>query len=226
MNTTHYTQKNILHFLAEIIGSASGRSSDVGLPVWLQQLGALLGVIALSPLLLAVYVLIKWESAGPVVFKQVRVGKHGRTFTLYKFRSMYMANDARYVDPATLASDRDGVCKKYFQDPRITRVGKFIRKYSIDELPQLWNVVRGDMVLVGPRPALPSEVAEYDFKAKRRLQVRPGLTGLWQVSGRADTTFEQQIALDSKYVAEKSLWMDLKILLLTLPAVVSAKGAY
>jgi lipopolysaccharide/colanic/teichoic acid biosynthesis glycosyltransferase len=139
---------------------------------------------------------------------------------------MYLNTDAKYIDPSQLQSDREGACKKLFKDPRITPLGRIIRKLSIDELPQLWNVVKGDMVLIGPRPALIDEVAVYSTLAMHRLQVNPGLTGLWQVSGRADTTFDEQIALDLRYIHEQSLSLDLKILLYTLPAVAFGKGAY
>jgi len=196
------------------------------LPYTLQRISALVGLLCISPLLLIVIALIRFESKGNALFMQTRVGENGKEFKLYKFRSMYQPGDKHYVDPDSLASDRDGVCKKFFNDPRITGIGKFIRKYSIDELPQLINVVKGDMVLIGPRPALPHEVAEYDQKALKRLLVKPGLTGLWQVSGRADTTFDEQIDLDIRYVEEHSLYMDLKILCLTVPAVLGAKGAY
>ena len=125
-----------------------------------------------------------------------------------------------------MSSDRDGVCKKFYNDPRITRVGKIIRKLSIDELPQLFNVVKGDMVLIGPRPHLVSEYKEYDRNILPRLYCRPGITGLWQVSGRADTTFEEQLNLDKTYVAQQSWWLDLKILFATIPTVITGKGAY
>lgn len=227
MNTYVESAQDYLRNLITLsLSTKSGFEINSGLPVIIQRLSAFLGVLLLSPILLLVYVSIRVESKGPVVFTQTRVGKNGKTFTLFKFRSMYMSYDRRYIDPNTMKSDRDGVCKKFFNDPRITRTGRFIRKFSIDELPQLWNVVRGDMVLVGPRPALPTEVAEYDFKAKKRLLVEPGLTGLWQVSGRADTTFEEQIDLDTRYVKEKTFWLDVKILFMTIPAVVFAKGAY
>ena len=145
---------------------------------------------------------------------------------MYKFRSMYQMDDPKYIDPATMKSDRDGVCNKYYNDPRITKVGRVIRKLSIDELPQLINVLKGDMVLIGPRPALPQETERYQWYMLERFNAKSGLTGLWQVSGRADTTFEQQIELDIQYVRERSLWLDLKIILITVPTVLLGKGAY
>lgn len=197
-----------------------------GIPVMLQRTVALLGLIMISPLIALTAILLKMESRGPVFFTQTRVGENGRHFTCYKIRSMYLATDPRYVDPATLSSDRDGVCKKFFNDPRITKVGKVIRKLSIDELPQLLNVVKGDMMLIGPRPHLMTEYQQYDRNILPRLYCKPGITGLWQVSGRADTTFEEQLDLDKKYVKEQSWMLDLKILLLTIPTVITGRGAY
>jgi len=139
---------------------------------------------------------------------------------------MYLPTDIRYVDIESIESDREGVCKKLFNDPRITAVGKVIRKLSIDELPQLINVFQGDMLMIGPRPALPQEVKAYSIEQFKRLDAKPGLTGLWQVSGRADTSFEEQMALDLRYVEEKDLFLDLYILLATVPAVLTGKGAY
>lgn len=192
---------------------------------YFQRLSALWLLLIFSPVLGVVALCIRWESKGNYIFTQTRIGKNGKPFTIYKFRSMYLKTDYRYTEPGT-ESNREGICKKLYNDPRITQVGRIIRKLSIDELPQLWNVVVGDMLLVGPRPALPREVSEYPSQALGRLAVMPGITGLWQVSGRADTSFEEQIALDLRYVRERSLYTDLKILLLTIPAVISGKGAY
>ncbi|KZN65655.1 hypothetical protein N473_11525 [Pseudoalteromonas luteoviolacea CPMOR-1] len=197
-----------------------------GIPVWFQRAVAALGLLAISPLLLLLMLAIKLESKGPVVFRQTRVGKFGRRFTMYKFRSMYMQDDPRFQAPDQKDSAREGVCQKYIHDPRITCIGRFIRKYSIDELPQLLNVVRGDMMLIGPRPALEMEVAQYKPAQLSRLNSEQGLTGLWQVTGRADTTFEQQVQLDEQYIVEQSIMSDVKILLKTVPCVVGAKGAY
>ena len=197
-----------------------------GLPEAAQRILALIALILLSPVLLITIVLIKVESKGPILFSQVRVGEQGRRFLMYKFRSMYQMDDPKYIDPATMKSDRDGVCNKYYNDPRITKVGRVIRKLSIDELPQLINVLKGDMVLIGPRPALPQETERYQWYMLERFNAKSGLTGLWQVSGRADTTFEQQIELDIQYVRERSLWLDLKIILITVPTVLLGKGAY
>jgi exopolysaccharide production protein ExoY len=197
-----------------------------GIPVVLQQATALLVMLLISPLLLLVLLLIKIESSGSALFSQTRVGENGRHFKMYKFRSMYLKSDPKYKEPDPTQSSREGVCKKYINDPRITKIGQFIRKYSIDEIPQLFNIVRGDMCLVGPRPALSIETYEYDRFVQTRLFTKPGLTGLWQVSGRADTNFEQQLQLDKTYIKQQSFFMDCKIIALTIPAVLTARGAY
>ena len=197
-----------------------------GLPVLLQKSIALFSLVLISPLLLAVTVLTMLTSKGSALFSQTRVGENGRHFKMYKFRSMYTKEDPRYREPNPEDSNRDGVCKKYINDPRITNIGHFIRKYSIDEIPQLFNVVKGDMCLVGPRPALSTETYEYDSNAQGRLFAKPGLTGLWQISGRADTTFDEQLILDKTYIKEQSILTDCRIILLTIPAVMFSKGAY
>ncbi|MFT5707808.1 MAG: exopolysaccharide production protein ExoY [Oceanospirillaceae bacterium] len=197
-----------------------------GVPIVLQQLAAGIALLLLSPLILLVMLLIRIESPGSILFSQIRVGEYGRHFKMYKFRSMYLVTDPRYQEPDPSTSSREGVCKKYINDPRITVIGRFIRKYSIDELPQLFNIVNRDMCLVGPRPALAIETYAYDYEDQARLFSKPGLTGLWQVSGRADTDFTQQLNLDLSYIKQQSIWLDCKIILLTVPAVLSAKGAY
>ena len=197
-----------------------------GIPVILQQTVALIALLLISPLLLLVLILIKTESSGSALFSQTRVGENGRHFKMYKFRSMYLKTDPNYHEPDPTQSSREGVCKKYINDPRITKVGQFIRKYSIDEIPQLFNIIRGDMCLVGPRPALSIETYEYDNVVQTRLFTKPGLTGLWQIPGRADTNFEEQLQLDKTYIMQQSFLMDCKIIALTIPAVLSAKGAY
>jgi lipopolysaccharide/colanic/teichoic acid biosynthesis glycosyltransferase len=202
------------------------RFSHCGIPLLFQQFVSALGLLLISPLLLLVMLLIKLESPGNILFSQTRIGENGRHFKMYKFRSMYLKSDPRYQEPNPEESSRDGVCKKYVNDPRITTIGKFIRKYSIDELPQLFNVVTGDMCLVGPRPALAIETYEYEFSEQARLFSKPGLTGLWQVSGRANTSFAEQLVLDTSYIEHQSIVNDIKIILLTIPAVLTAKGAY
>lgn len=185
---------------------------------------ALLLVLFL-PVLLVTAVLVKLEDRGPVLFRQRRVGLKGQEFDCLKFRSMCVDAEAKL---AALEAQNQGagVLFKMVDDPRITRVGKFIRRYSIDELPQLWNALRGDMSLVGPRPALPREVAQYDSDTRRRLEVRPGLTGLWQVSGRSTLSWEDTVRLDLYYVDNWSIVQDVIILLKTFRAVVGSSGAY
>lgn len=202
------------------------KQSDNGIPMFLQQITALIAILLLSPIFLITMVLVKLESKGPIFFSQVRIGAYGRRFNCYKLRSMYLQSDPKFKEPDPSSSDREGVCKKYVNDPRITKVGKFIRKLSIDELPQLFNVAKGDMALVGPRPHLVSEFLEYDAKIYPRLYSNAGMTGLWQVSGRADTTFDEQLALDKSYISNQNFIDDVLIMLKTVPAVLMAKGAY
>ncbi|OXB85376.1 multidrug MFS transporter [Geobacillus uzenensis] len=174
--------------------------------------GALAGLICLSWLFLIVALLIKLEDPkGPVFFKQVRVGKDGKEFYMYKFRSM-VTNAEELLESLLPLNETTGAMFKMKNDPRVTKVGKFIRKTSIDELPQLWNVLKGDMSLVGPRPPLPREVAQYTEYDKQRLLVTPGCTGLWQVSGRNDLGFDEMVELDLKYIRERSLLYDIKIM--------------
>lgn len=177
------------------------------------------------PLILLTAVAIKLDSRGPVFFKQERVGKWGGRFALYKFRSMVVNAEAKKTE-LMADNDADEVIFKMKNDPRITRVGKFIRKFSLDELPQLLNVLRGDMRLVGPRPPVPYEVDQYQYDYLRRLDVVPGITGLQQVSGRSDLPFKQWVELDLQYIEEKSLLKDIEILLRTIPAVIRGRGAY
>jgi exopolysaccharide production protein ExoY len=197
-----------------------------GIPVILQRIIALIALALFLPIFILTMLLIGLESRGSCFFTQDRIGKYGRHFRMYKFRSMYLKTDPLYAEPDPSTSDRDGVCKKYKHDPRITKVGDFIRKFSIDELPQLFNIAIGDMALIGPRPALAIEVDAYPISALSRLNGVPGLSGLWQVSGRADTDFATQIDLDDQYLQQQSIFLDIKIMLLTLPCVISAKGAY
>jgi len=186
---------------------------------------AALGLIFLLPALLTVTLAIKVTSPGPVFFTQQRVGRDGRTFSMLKFRSMVPGAD-RMVEDLAPESDGNGVLFKKKDDPRITGIGKFMRRYSIDELPQLINVLRGDMSLVGPRPPLPSEVERYGFDMHRRFLVKPGLTGLWQVSGRSDLSWDDSVRIDVRYVENWSLAFDFMILCKTVGAVVRGSGAY
>jgi exopolysaccharide biosynthesis polyprenyl glycosylphosphotransferase len=186
--------------------------------------GSFVGLVLAAPVLIATVIAIKVTSPGPVFFTQVRAGRHGRKFTMYKFRSMVVDAEALRAKLEHL-NEMNGPVFKIKHDPRITAVGRFIRATSIDELPQLFNVLLGDMSLVGPRPPLPSEVCQYEAWQRRRLSVKPGLTGLWQVSGRNQVDFEQWMALDLQYIDNWSLWLDVVILLRTVPAVVRGSGA-
>jgi len=177
-----------------------------------------------APLLAAVAVVVQFGSPGAVLFSQVRVGRDGVPFTMWKFRSMYADAPARLAE--LLEHNESEVLFKMRDDPRVTPAGRFLRRFSIDELPQLWNVVRGDMSLVGPRPPLPSEVDMYPEDVRRRLAVKPGLTGLWQISGRADLPWEEAVRLDLRYVEHWSLTLDLVILARTVTAVLRSSGAY
>jgi exopolysaccharide biosynthesis polyprenyl glycosylphosphotransferase len=187
--------------------------------------GALALLVVTMPIILAVAIAIKLEDGGPIFFRQVRVGKDGRLFVIFKFRSMVQNAEALKAQLLAQNEMRDGILFKIRKDPRITRVGRLIRKLSLDELPQLFNVVRGDMSLVGPRPPVPSEVARYEPAHRRRLSATPGITCLWQVSGRNEIDFQGQVRLDVQYIERQSLGLDLAILLRTIPAVISGRGA-
>jgi exopolysaccharide biosynthesis polyprenyl glycosylphosphotransferase len=184
-----------------------------GLALWL-----------LLPLLLVVITLIKLTSRGPIFFRQTRVGLHGREFSMLKFRSM-VANAEALKESLVKDNEQIGPVFKMRNDPRVTRVGRFIRKYSIDELPQLVNVLRGDMSIVGPRPPVPKEVAVYDAWQRRRLSVRPGLTCIWQVSGRNQISFEDWMYLDMQYIDHWSLARDFNLIFRTVPIVITGRGA-
>lgn len=208
------------------IGSRLARGLGTACKRTLDLIGSGVGLLLLSPVFLLCAAAIRIESPGSVLFRQSRVGRGGKAFEMLKFRSMYQDAEQRLAALKEKNEMAGGVIFKMREDPRITRVGKFIRRASIDELPQLWNVFRGDMSLVGPRPPLPSEVAEYDLADRRRLHVQPGITCIWQVSGRSDIPFEQQVELDVDYIYTQSLATDIKLLLQTVPAVVLGRGAY
>lgn len=197
-----------------------------GLKRVLDIFGASAALLCASPIFAVTAGLIKWEDRGPVFFKQNRVGYRGKLFPMWKFRSMVVNADAIKDRLKEQNEMQGGVLFKMKDDPRITKVGKFIRKYSIDELPQFWNVLVGDMSLVGPRPPVPKEVAEYSAEDRQRLLAKPGITCLWQVSGRSEIDFAGQVRLDLAYIRSSSVWTDLKLLFLTIPAVLMGKGAY
>ena len=210
----------------QLVGAAAKRVLDI--------FGSTFGLLVLSPVMLCVAAFVKLTSPGPVFFRQQRVGAAGQTFTMFKFRTMQVNCDPRihqqYVEgfiqsaPAT-TSGKEAIFK-LVNDPRLTPVGDFLRRSSIDEIPQLLNVLRGEMSLVGPRPPLPYEVARYKRWHRRRvLEAKPGMTGLWQVTGRSRTTFDDMVRLDLRYAAKCSVWTDVKILLATPKAVLSGKGA-
>jgi len=182
-------------------------------------------LLLLLPVFLLIALLVRADSPGPILFVQQRVGKHGDEFPFFKFRSMVADAEARRL-VLEQQNERSGPVFKMKNDPRITRSGRLLRKYSLDELPQLLNVLRGEMSLIGPRPALPREVAQYTARQRERLGITPGVTGLWQVSGRASISFEHSVELDLHYIAHQSAWLNLRILLMTIPAVLKGDGAY
>jgi exopolysaccharide biosynthesis polyprenyl glycosylphosphotransferase len=188
-------------------------------------LAAVLAVV-LSPLLVVIAVAVRLSSPGPILFRQKRCGLNGREFTIYKFRTMVDGADAARESLARQRNDQDGPVFKLTNDPRVTRVGAFLRKTSLDELPQLVNILRGEMSIVGPRPELKCVLEEFEDWQLRRLSVKPGVTGLWQVSGRCETSFLERIRLDLEYIDRWSLALDLKILAMTIPAVLVGRGAY
>ena len=186
---------------------------------------AMFGLVATLPIWLGIVLAIKLDSPGPAIFMQERVGLHGRRFRFYKFRSMYVDAEQRLAE-VQAHNEIDGPVFKMRNDPRISKVGSFLRRTSLDELPQLLNVLRGDMSLVGPRPPLPREVAQYRPSDLVRLTVKPGLTCLWQVSGRSTVGFDQWMEYDREYVRNMSLWLDVQILFRTVWVVISCRGAY
>lgn len=185
--------------------------------------GSAVGLVILSPVLLGTAVAIRLRDGSPVLFRQTRVGLHGRPFSIVKFRTMAPDAEQRLHEVAHL-NERSGAAFKATNDPRLSRLGRTLRKTSIDELPQLWNVLKGEMSLVGPRPPLPSEVIEYDIWHRRRLSMKPGITGLWQVEMRHEPSFDRWVELDLNYIDRWTLWLDLRILLRTMPSVLMARG--
>ena len=187
-------------------------------------IGAISGLLLLSPIIVIVACAIKFTSKGPIFFSQKRVGKNGELFDMYKFRSM-VVNAEELKEKLAHQNEMSGPMFKMKDDPRVTKVGKFIRKTSLDELPQLWNVLKGDMSLVGPRPSLPKEVAQFEKWMYKRLSVKPGLTCFWQVSGRNNIDFEDWMKLDIKYVDERNIWIDIKLIFKTVLVLFGDKNA-
>ncbi len=204
-----------------------GKKLDIFLKYLIDFTGALTGLIFAAPLLILIAIAIKLESKGSIFFSQKRVGLNGKLFNMYKFRSMYIDAEERMISlNKNNQHGNKGITFKMKKDPRITKIGKFIRKYSIDELPQLLNILKGNMSIVGPRPALPREVARYNLTSTARLKGKPGLTCLWQISGRSNISFEQQVEMDVDYLTTRTLIKDISIILKTPHAVLTAKGAY
>lgn len=188
-------------------------------------IGSIVGILMLLPIFILVSLIIKLQDGGPAIFVQNRVGINGKVFKMYKFRSMKL-NAEEELKKLHALNEAKGPLFKIKEDPRVTKFGKFIRKTSIDELPQLFNILLGHMTIVGPRPPLISEVEQYNEHQKLRLSVKPGLTCFWQISGRSNLGFDEMVELDIKYIEERNLLLDIKIILLTIPAVLFNKGAY
>ena len=183
-------------------------------------------LVLFSPFLLMVALLIVLDDPGPVFYTQVRVGQNGSTFRFFKFRSMRVGADKMKDQLMQQNESKDGVIFKMKRDPRVTRIGRFLRRFSVDEAPQILNVLLGDLAVVGPRPPIPREVALYTLEERKRLHVKPGLTCLWQIQGRSEIPFKEQVRLDLQYISSQSLWSDILIILKTVPAVLLGRGAY
>lgn len=220
------TVENVASLKLLNVRQAPGRG-----PLWaftkrlMDLFGAVFGIVLLSPVMLGAVIAVRCSSPGPIIFKQKRVGLRGKEFYMYKFRSMYQDAEERLAELQKF-NEADGPAFKMANDPRITRAGRFLRKTSIDELPQLFNILKGDMSIVGPRPPLPREVAQYDDWEWGRLAVRPGLTCYWQISGRSDVSFEEWMRLDLKYIEEQGPLTDLRIIFKTVGVVLRGDGAY
>ena len=215
-----------LRFLCKALGWRIARGGGKLIKRSVDVVAAASMLTVLTPFFFVVGALIKLTDGGPVFFWQQRLGKWGRAFAMPKFRSMIVNAEAARVQLLEQSHHDNSITFKMKKDPRITWIGRIIRRLSIDELPQLWNVLSGEMSLVGPRPPLPSEVAEYTVSDRRRLDVTPGLTCIWQVSGRGDVPFPEQVKMDVRYIHEHSVRLDFELLLRTVPAVLLGKGAY
>ena len=224
MSVTNFTASPA-GFPAQPIARTQPSGADAFLRRALDVIVSATALLLLLPLLAAIAFLIRLDSPGPVLFIQKRVGKNGKEFPVFKFRSMFTDAEDRLASLVN-ANERSGPVFKMRFDPRVTRAGRSLRRCSLDEVPQLLNILRGEMSLVGPRPALPREVVLYTPEQRVRLSVTPGLTGLWQVSGRATLSFEQSVALDLEYVRRQSVGLNVVLILKTIPAVVTGYGAY
>ena len=213
-----YRLRNLIWNLSILLGHTLKRGLD------------LLVILLFSPIFIPTFIIIciaiKIDSYGPIIFKQKRVGLGGKEFNFYKFRTMYQGSELELSNIYHLNESKDGVIFKLKKDPRVTRIGRWLRKTSMDELPQVFNVIKGDMSLVGPRPPIRDEVAKYSLDERKRLLIQPGITCLWQISGRSDLPFKQQVQLDKEYIRSRSIFGDIYILFKTIPAVLSGKGAY
>lgn len=222
-----FSQKRVTQFSGKpmiLFTTTSDKYWSILIKYLFDRLSALMGLILISPVMLFTAILIKLTTKGPILFRQERCGLNGKRFILYKFRTMI--ENAEGLKASLLdKNEMDGPVFKMTDDPRLTKIGKSLRKYSIDELPQLLNVLSGDMSLVGPRPPLPSEVSQYDHWQRRKLSMKPGITCLWQVNGRNNVNFQEWMKLDLQYIDNWSLWLDTKILLKTIPAVTKGTGA-
>ena len=213
-----YRLKNLFWNLSILLSHSLKRSLDIFV------------ILMFSPIFIPTFILIciaiKIDSYGPIVFKQKRVGLGGKEFNFYKFRTMYQGSELELSNIFHLNESRDGVIFKLKKDPRVTKIRRWLRKTSMDELPQILNVLKGDMSLVGPRPPIRDEVEKYSLDERKRLLIKPGITCIWQISGRSDLPFKQQVQLDKEYIRNRSILGDIKILFITIPAVLSGKGAY
>ncbi len=228
MDANLFTNKRYVRDTASLLSEkdVNNRQSFLFTKRLIDITGSIVGLIGLSPIMVwAAYKIKQEENGSPVFFIQERVGKNGRTFKMYKFRSMCMDAEQKLVELID-QNEVEGAMFKIKEDPRVTKIGKKLRKTSIDELPQLWNVLKGEMSLIGPRPALPREVKKYDNYDMQRLLVKPGCSGLWQVSGRNELSFKEMVELDSNYIANQSIIFDLSIIIKTIVIMIKPKGAY
>jgi exopolysaccharide biosynthesis polyprenyl glycosylphosphotransferase len=210
-------------FLVQSVVHDGQRDLERAVKRVLDVLVAGIALLLLSPIIIGTAIVVRIRDGSPVIFRQTRVGLHGRQFTIYKFRTMVPDAEGRLAELAD-RNEVHGPAFKIDNDPRITPLGRFMRRTSVDEFPQLFNVLMGDMSLVGPRPALPNEVAGYDIWHRRRLSVRPGMTGLWQIEARMNRQFDERAELDLRYIDQWSLWADFGILIRTLPAILTTRG--
>lgn len=228
MDANLFTNKRYVRDTASLLSEKdiNKRQSFLFTKRLIDIIGSIVGLIGLSPIMVwAAYKIKQEENGSPVFFVQERVGKNGKTFKMYKFRSMCMDAEQKLIELID-QNEVEGVMFKIKEDPRVTKIGKKLRKTSIDELPQLWNVLKGEMSLIGPRPALPREVKKYDDYDMQRLLVKPGCSGLWQVSGRNELSFNEMVELDMMYIKNQSFAIDIKIVFKTIMVIIKSKGAY